>query len=120
MTRWYRLNEHEQPIAVPETELFDANGEYFKWLQANKRVAETTLETGEWVSTVFLGLDHSFYGDGQDPILWETMVFANKDDRNEIYQRRYNNAADARRGHIMICERLVDPFRRKELLNETT
>ncbi len=36
------------------------------------RVAETTCGP-YWISTIFLGLDHSF-GEGP-PVLWETMVF---------------------------------------------
>ena len=34
-----------------------------------KRVAETTLEDGTWISTVWLGLDHAWGGDG-DPLIF--------------------------------------------------
>jgi hypothetical protein len=34
-----------------------------------------------FISTIFLGIDHSF-GDNQSPVLWETMVFRMED--NEI------------------------------------
>jgi hypothetical protein len=44
-----------------------------KWFDgANRRVGRTMVGKSE-VSTVFLGLDHSF-GRGA-PVLWETMVF---------------------------------------------
>lgn len=55
---------------VPEPDLM-------KWAQwygtAKRHVAQETIGDSR-VSTVFLGLDHSF-GDGGLPILWETMVF---------------------------------------------
>lgn len=40
----------------------------------DRRVALTTLGDKVEVSTVFLGVDHNFYGEGP-PILFETMVF---------------------------------------------
>ena len=45
------------------------------WLQtADTRVAETHV--GDyWISTVFLGLDHSFHHG--PPVLFETMIFLN-------------------------------------------
>lgn len=46
------------------------------------------------ISTVFLGLDHSF--GGGVPILWETMIFGGAHDE---YQERYTSCADALAGH---------------------
>lgn len=46
------------------------------------------------VSTVFLGLDHSF-GDGP-PVLWETMVFNGEHDQD---QWRYTSQEEAIAGH---------------------
>jgi hypothetical protein len=43
----------------------------------NRRVAEDWLPNGYWVSTVWLGLDHSF-GSGP-PVIFETMVFPASD-----------------------------------------
>lgn len=40
-----------------------------------KRVAETWVDDGVWVSTVWLGLDHNFMPDGP-PLIFETMIFA--------------------------------------------
>ena len=39
-----------------------------------RRVAHTTLPNGTRVSTVFLGLDHNYFGDGP-PLIFETMAF---------------------------------------------
>lgn len=52
------------------------------WLEANydsRNVAKTNISDGK-VSTVFLGLDHS-YGVGP-PLLFETMVFGGSHDGN--------------------------------------
>lgn len=46
------------------------------------------------VSTVFLGLDHSF--GGAVPILYETMIFGGPHDG---YQERYATRDDAEAGH---------------------
>lgn len=59
-------------------------------------------KTGEEVrvSTVFIGIDHSF-GEPGAPVLWETMVFGGTHDD---FQRRYRSAQDAREGHKMALE----------------
>lgn len=69
--------------------------EWGKWFEtANRHVAQTTLPNGTRVSTVFLGLDHSF-SDGE-PILFETMIFGGE--HNE-YQERYSTWEEAEAGH---------------------
>lgn len=47
------------------------------------------------VSTVFLGLDHSF--GGGSPLLYETMILG--DDNSGEYQERYATRAEAAEGH---------------------
>jgi hypothetical protein len=59
-----------------------------------RRVAAT--EVGEArVSTVFLGLDHNFFGSGP-PLLYETLVFGGSMDSE---MRRYATRAEALVGH---------------------
>ena len=60
----------------------------------NRRVAETTLDDGVRVSTVFLGLDHSWTG--PPPLVFETMIFGGKHD---LYQDRYSTWKQAEDGH---------------------
>lgn len=67
----------------------------------DKRVAETTLPNGRWVSTVWLGLNHNF-GRGR-PLIFETMVFASKDDMGELDCDRYSTEAEALAGHEAMC-----------------
>jgi len=76
-----------------------------------KRVAETTLPNGRWVSTVWLGIDHSF-GSGP-PLIFETMVFSSKKDMNDLDCDRYSTEAQAKQGHERMCAKWlaesVDP-----------
>lgn len=69
--------------------------EWARWYEkANRHAGKTTI--GEvTVSTVFLGLDHSW--DGKIPILFETMIFG--DDKFEDYQERYSTWDEAIEGH---------------------
>jgi hypothetical protein len=61
------------------------------------RVYEQPLRraVGVNVSTVFLGLDHSF--GGGPPVLWETMIFGGPLDQRR--QWRYRSKLEALRGH---------------------
>lgn len=60
---------------------------------ADRHVAHTELD-GITVSTVWLGLDHSF--DGRVPLIYETMIFGGAHDE---YQYRYPNKDAALAGH---------------------
>jgi hypothetical protein len=88
--------------------VLDANGEpkleedvitWGRWLEsANRHIDRTELGSGVHVSTVFLGLDHSF-GDGS-PILWETMIFGLPETSEYAqYQDRYSSKQAAVEGH---------------------
>lgn len=57
-----------------------------------------------WVSTVWLGLDHSF-GFGP-PVVFETMIFENG--MADIYCQRYATATDAEQGHRSLVQMLKD------------
>ena len=79
--------------------------------RAYRRVAETTLPDGTWISTVWLGLNHQF-GDGP-PLIFETMAFSTRENLNELDCQRYSTLADAEAGHTaMVCKWAVE---RKEL-----
>jgi hypothetical protein len=72
-----------------------------KWFEANRdarRVARTEIGSVGYVSTVFLGLDHSF-GGGR-PVLFETMSFIGGE--SEDYFARYHTWAEAEAGHARI------------------
>lgn len=65
------------------------------------RVEYTDLHGEGYISTVFLGLDHSF--DGGIPLLFETMVFSSNQYDGET--NRYSTYEDAVKGHWDMVER---------------
>ncbi len=78
-------------VPVPEPDIY----KWAKWFENvdNRRVAWT--EVGDVkISTVFLGLDHSFMRG--TPILFETMIFGGEHDE---YQERYHTLEEAMLGH---------------------
>jgi hypothetical protein len=63
-----------------------------------------TVVNGHRVSTVFLGNDHRWLGDGP-PLLFETMVFPGVDEDEtwvETYCDRYSTPEQARAGHARV------------------
>lgn len=76
------------------------------WRRDLKRVAETTLPNGRWVSTVWMGLNHQ-YGDGP-PLIFETMVFASKDDMGDLDCERYSTEQEALAGHAAMVEKWTE------------
>jgi hypothetical protein len=61
---------------------------------------------GFHVSTVWLGLDHAWLGG--PPLLFETMIFDNKEDRSDIYQDRYTTWDEAVEGHKRAIQWVLD------------
>ena len=111
---WYILDADDNPQPTwlvrkhPITGETEVNHPFNEWMYGkpggddnNRRVAITTIPGVSEVSTVFLGLDHSF-GTGP-PILFETMIFCNNtDDDLHNWQHRYNTKAQAILGHAII------------------
>lgn len=89
---YYILDENNKPVASTIAGYHEWPGYY------NSNVGKTKINKEELVSTVFLGLDHS-YGDSKEPTLWETMIFGGEHDQ---YQRRYTSYDDAVIGHEMV------------------
>jgi len=93
MIRYYILDGRE---IKPTADLM----EYAEWFEnSTARFINQTMIGDIKVSTVFLGLDHSF-GDGQTPILFETMVFGGPLDQQ---QDRYSTYDEAEAGHEKMC-----------------
>lgn len=110
----YVLNDAGEPVPEPDTLVWS------KWLAAatvegRRHIGDDTVGPYR-VSTVFLGLDHS-YGEGP-PVLWETMIFgmpqkiSGKLYRKELFQKRYCSKAGALAGHaraVKYAESLPQP-----------
>jgi len=71
------------------------------WLEATDRKVASTMIGDISVSTVFLGVDHNFHSDGP-PILFETMVFGEYEDGNDM--DRYSTWEEAEAGHKMMVD----------------
>jgi len=88
---WYTLDKDNKPIKSTIIK-------YGEWMENNPGVKSVKQEhIGDiFVSTVFLGLDHSWPKDDITPVLWETMIFGGEHDQ---YQDRYTSYEDALEGH---------------------
>ena len=94
-------------------------GEWAEWYEtADRHVAksgsQSKMSNKPFVSTVFLGLDHSFGRPGA-PILFETMIFGGEHDQ---YQDRCSTWDEAEAMHTKACELagLKSPFARRETI----
>lgn len=90
---WY-YDRLGQPIGMERWGVLHADQDY--------KVVEQTQVGPYWVSTVWLGIDHSFVP-GSAPVIFETMVFATSDDVRELGPdldcQRYSTEDAARQGH---------------------
>lgn len=105
MSEHFILDENHNHIQVP----------LIKWAQwfenADRHVGNDRLkEVNEvHVSTVFLGIDHSFGGD--KPLLYETMIFGGKLDQQ---MERYSTWAEAEEGHKKWLEKAKTALEEKQ------
>lgn len=77
--------------------------EWAKWFEkADRRVAYDRVGDSE-ISTVFLGLDHSFSQREHVPVLFETMVFGG---HFSDEQERYCTWSEAEEGHKVWVEKV--------------
>lgn len=97
--RFYMLDEHGEPFAIDDMRV------WAKWFETADRHVDRT-EIGPYtVSTVFLGIDHSFQN--YEPVLYESLVFVRQPEGSEFewvsageYEmRRYATREQAQAGH---------------------
>lgn len=93
---YYKLNRN---LEIVEVELKDLTDNLVETLFSN-RLQRGTKEIH--ISTVFLGIDHNFYGDTKGPVLFESMVFMSgfqiEEGTNER-QYRYRTYREAEMAH---------------------
>jgi len=68
-----------------------------------QRVARTVLPSGILISTVWLGIDHNFSGNGP-PIIFETMVFDSEESLTDLDVCRYATEVEALFGHEVMVK----------------
>ncbi len=84
----YYILKDKKPVEVEDVI------KWSKWFEGKERIVrQDTLENKVFVSTVFLGIGLML--EGGKPLLFETMIFWNK----EVYQERYNTWDEAVEGH---------------------
>lgn len=99
MSDKYILDEHGEPQAESDLVVWAV------WFENTERHIVNDTFGDARVSTVFLGLDHSF-GVGP-PILWETMVFGGK--LSEEGDRCSGGREQAEAMHRAWCEKVKAP-----------
>jgi hypothetical protein len=102
----YILDELHEPKAVSWDEWCEWSKEIYEspdGFESKKRVAFTQIDGDCHVSTVFLGIDHSFMRQGP-PVLFETMVFGGDLDQE---LERYYTWAEAEAGHAAMVARIL-------------
>lgn len=84
---WYILDDNNIPIASTATD-------FIIWEEKfpEKRIVKQDIIEDICISTVFLGLNHSY----NTPLWWETMIFGGE---NDMYQERYSTYEKAFAGH---------------------
>ena len=92
----YILDGHN-PIVVEDSR------EWAQWYEKADRIVAKTTINDIGISTVFLGIDHSWNSD--IPVLFETMVFRGKLDGE---QERYTTWEDAESGHKRMVQKVKE------------
>jgi hypothetical protein len=100
MSDLYILGPDGEPVREHDVVAW---GEWFEANRSARRIAHDFVANAR-VSTVFLGLDHSYFPD-EKPLLFETMVFCPGCDLDQEMER-YSTRAEALVGHRRILERV--------------
>jgi len=90
---------------VVEAELLEW-GRWFERIE-NRLVDWTQINEDVHVSTVFIGIDHRFFGEGP-PIVFESMIFGGP---LNYHQQRYSSWDDAETGHKVMVRRAREAIR---------
>lgn len=99
---FYILDELGEPVAL-QGDVGEVALAWGRWCQEHQdqRIVQQTEVAGVMVSTVFLFIDHAFFGG--PPVLWETMIFGGPHD---MFQERYMSRAAAIAGHWDAVEKV--------------
>lgn len=73
-----------------------------------KCVKQEELPDGKFVSTVWLGLDYSYFGEAHGPLIFETMVFPKRGEFGELDMDRYSTEEEALIGHAEMVKKWLE------------
>lgn len=101
---YYVMDEHHEVTAVDWDKWVTWIGHAYETEQGfrNLRSVGYAVVEGSRISTVFLGIDHSYLGG--PPVLFETMVFGGELDQE---QERYCTWDEAFAGHDVMVARVT-------------
>lgn len=106
----YTLNEQGEPVPCPDVM------DWGRWFGSDPHLSKRIVKQ-EWVdnvhvSTVFLGLNHSF-GNGP-PVLWETMCFSNQKEWDTEMDRCSGGREQAEAMHQRMVARVKAELKEKK------
>jgi len=87
-----------------------------RWIETHRKQCRVGFfKVGTvWTSTLFLGLDHNYSGEGL-PLLWETMIFGGKHNQRTW---RHASLAAARAGHRRAVEMIKEQLKHVKTVTE--
>ncbi len=106
---FYKLTKDKKVVRLKKEDYNKELNEAFK--PENRIVKQenikdsNTKDANIFLSTVFLGLDHSFPSNPDKPVVFETMIFGGEFDQ---YQRRYCEYDEALDAHDKISQALKE------------
>lgn len=100
---YYYLDENKNPIRC------DLKTWTIKFDNQNRVVKQEEVND-KYVSTMFLGLDHNYLEDNDNPHIFETMIFQNND-WQDIYCERYSTYQEAEEGHEKAVQLVKQGFK---------
>lgn len=86
-------------------------GEFLENSPIERRRVARDVINGKLISTVFLGLDHSFNGSLH---IFETMIFESEENNNDIYCDRYSTWKEAEEGHKKAIQWVLEEYKENE------
>lgn len=99
------MSGHYRMDGTPYDDILEWAKDFEK--RVDRILAQETLPNGRWVSTVWIGTDYNFAGQGP-PLIFESMVFPKKGEYNELDCLRYATKEEALAGHKELCAKWAE------------
>jgi hypothetical protein len=106
---YYRLDENKNPVECDMMEAFSVYEEN----KTKNRMKRTEFKKYDcFVSTVFLPINHNYdFESEKRPIVFETMIFWESNEKLDGYERRYCTYKDALIGHRRAVRKVIKAIR---------
>jgi hypothetical protein len=106
---YFYLNEDH---SVRECDLCEWSEQFEQMSLSKQRHIAEDLIDGKIVSTVWLGLNHNYFGGV--PLIFETMIFESEDSGSDIFCDRYSTWDEAVEGHKKAMQWVKDVCKDKD------